>query len=144
MPLSETFADAIRTYWLSFGIYFVVGGLAALVEWAVFYAAIVQAGLNYLVAACLGFVVATLFNYLLSIRLNFNRRQDRSTSTEMLMVYAVSGIGLIINLAVMTAAIEWLHVWVMAAKVCGTSVAFFWNYLSRQFFVFDRRPRHTL
>ena len=131
----------LHTYWLSFGAYLMVGGTAALVEWGVFYLAFRYGRINYLAAAVAAFFVATFVNYLLSIRVSFRSRAGRSRGAEMGLIYAVSAVGLLVNLAVTAFGIEVLHVWVILAKVAGTGVAFIWNFAGRQFFVFERAPR---
>ena len=134
-------ARLLDHYWLSFSVYIVVGGAAALVEWTVFFLAITYGRINYIVAAIIAFFVATFVNYLLSIRMNFRSREGRSTGGELLLVYLVSGVGLLINLAVTATAVEVFGLWVMLGKVGGTGVAFIWNFMARQFLVFDRAPR---
>ncbi|MEO8113661.1 MAG: GtrA family protein [Phenylobacterium sp.] len=134
----------IRKYSVSFGLYIIVGGGAALVEWIVFYLTLRLAHINYVFSAIAGFAVATYVNYLLSVRFNFVSRENRSSTSELVLVYLVSGVGLAINLAVMAIAVEWLHAWIMVGKIAGTGVAFIWNFLARQFFVFARTPRWTL
>ena len=62
--------------------YFFVGGLSAVVDYAIF-GALFHFGLHYLVAATLSFVVAVAFNYALSVRFVFQtgrpvfRKYDR-------------------------------------------------------------------
>lgn len=117
--------------------YLVVGGLAALLDWALFPLFLYGLGLHYLVAATLSFVLATAFNYLLSIRwvfLNsrFSRRQ------EILLVYGVSAVGIVINLTVLWGMIELVALHPMIAKIAGTATAFGWNFMARYLWVFAR------
>ena len=46
----------IQRYAASFAVYFVIGGLSSLVEWAAFYAALSFADLHYIPASACGFV----------------------------------------------------------------------------------------
>jgi len=123
--------------------YLFVGGLSALIEWAVFFGSVTLFDLHYAVAIFVAFVVATFNNWFLSSKLIF-RSSGRSTGEEFLLVYLVSGFGLLINFMVTAASIELLGMGLMIAKICGTGSAFVWNYAARQFFVFDRNPRLTL
>jgi putative flippase GtrA len=123
--------------------YLFVGGLSALMEWAVFFGSVTFLDMHYAVAIFVAFFVATFNNWFLSTKLIF-RSSGRSTGEEFLLVYLVSGFGLLINFAVTATSIEVLGLGLMIAKVCGTGSAFVWNYGARQFFVFDRNPRLTM
>jgi len=81
--------------------YFFVGGVAAAVDIAFFFLFASLAGLNYLVVAPFGFVLATWVNYQLSIRHVFRSGARFKRSREILLVYAISAIGLLINQAVL-------------------------------------------
>jgi putative flippase GtrA len=123
--------------------YLFVGGLSALIEWAVFFGTVTFLDLHYAVAIFIAFIVATFNNWYLSSKLIF-RSSGRSTGEEFMLVYLVSGFGLLINFIVTSASIEALGMGLMIAKICGTGSAFVWNYAARQFFVFDRNPRLTV
>jgi putative flippase GtrA len=123
--------------------YLFVGGLSALIEWAVFFGSVTILDLHYAAAIFVAFIVATFNNWYLSSKLIF-RSSGRSTGEEFLLVYLVSGFGLLINFMVTATSIELLGLGLMVAKICGTGSAFVWNYAARQFFVFDRIPRLTV
>jgi len=123
--------------------YLFVGGLSALIEWAVFFGSVAFFDLHYAAAILVAFFVATFNNWFLSSKLIF-RSSGRSAREEFMLVYLVSGFGLLINFAVTATIIEYLGMALMFAKICGTGSAFVWNYAARQFFVFDRNPRLTM
>ena len=133
----------VRRYTASFAVYFLIGGLSALVEWAAFYAALSLLGMHYIPASACGFAVATYVNYLLSARIGF-KKGKRSTGSEVALIYAVSGIGFLINVAFMAGVVEVLGLPVMLGKIGGTGIAFIWNFGARQFCVFDKEPRWKL
>lgn len=127
--------------------YLLVGGASALVEFAIFFCA-VSVGLHYVPAAVLGFIMATACNYVLSARFLF-RSRDRSVQEELVLIYACSAAAALVNLLVTAGLIELGGMGrtptdLLAAKMAGTGLAFVLNYLARQFFIFDRRPRHDL
>jgi putative flippase GtrA len=133
----------VRRYSASFAVYFLIGGLSAVVEWAAFYAALSFFGMHYIPASACGFAVATYVNYLLSARIGF-KKGKRSTRSEVALIYAVSGIGFLINVAFMAGVVELLGLPVMVGKIGGTGIAFIWNFGARQFCVFDKEPRWAL
>lgn len=121
-------------------VYFLIGGVSALVEWAVFYALLKLLGLYYVFAALGGFVLATLVNYVGSRRYGFLRR-DTSTGREIAAIYLVSLLALAVNLGATMALVEWANVHVLFAKPLGTGCGFLCNFAGRQFWVFDSAPR---
>jgi putative flippase GtrA len=130
----------IHRYAASFAVYFVIGGLSSLVEWAAFYVALSSIELHYIPASACGFAVATYVNYLLSARIGF-KKGKLSGRSELALIYLVSGLGFVINVAFMAGMVEFLGLPVMLGKVGGTGVAFIWNFAARQFIVFDKTPR---
>jgi len=123
--------------------YFVVGGVAATVDIGFFFLFAKLAGFNYLVVAPLGFVLATGVNYQLSIRHVFRSGARFSRGREILLVYAVSAIGLLINQAVLYVLVDRVGAELMLAKFTATVTVFFWNYAMRNNYVFAPPPRRN-
>jgi len=123
--------------------YFVVGGVAATVDIGFFFLFAKLAGFNYLVVAPLGFVLATWVNYQLSIRHVFRSGARFSRGREILLVYAVSAIGLLINQAVLYVLVDRVGAELMLAKFTATVTVFFWNYAMRNNYVFAPPPRRN-
>ena len=55
---------------------------------------------------------------------------------EIVLVFAVSAIGLVLNQLVLYVGVEFAHLNVIVAKVVATVMVFGWNYLARANFVF--------
>ncbi|HET7032258.1 MAG TPA: GtrA family protein, partial [Casimicrobiaceae bacterium] len=119
--------------------YLFVGGAAAAVDIAFFFVFAKLAGLNYLVVAPVGFLLATWVNYELSIRHVFRSGARFNRRREILLVYAISAVGLLINQGVLYALVAKLGAGLMAAKFAATATVFFWNYGARSNFVFAPR-----
>lgn len=130
----------VLLYLPALGIYVVIGGASALVEWAVFYTLLALLRLDYIAAALGGFVFATLVNWVLSRRFGFLRR-DGNTRREIAATYVVSLLALAMNLGAMIALVELANVHMFLAKVLGTGSGFLCNFVGRQFWVFDSTPR---
>ena len=116
--------------------YFIVGGIAATVDIGFFFLFAKLAGFNYLVVAPLGFVLATWVNYELSIRHVFRSGARFSRGREILLVYVVSAVGLLINQAVLYVLVDRVGAELMLAKFTATVTVFFWNYATRNNYVF--------
>ena len=116
--------------------YFAVGGAAACVDIGLFMLFAQALGLPYLRVAAGSFVLATLVNYLLSVRFVFVSGARFARRWEVLLVFVVSAIGLGINQLILAACVELAGFNLLLAKLTATGVVFFWNYLARRFFVF--------
>jgi putative flippase GtrA len=121
--------------------YFFVGGIAALVDWTLFGVFAQWLRLPWFPVALSSFVVATLVNYLLSVRHVFRSGVRFSTQHEVAMVFVVSAAGLAINQAVLWVLIERAHWNMLLGKVQATGIVFLWNYCVRRFYIFRPTPR---
>lgn len=119
--------------------YFFVGGAAAALDISIFFVFAKLAGFNYLVVGCVGFVLATMLNYALSVRHVFQSGIRFSRRNEVLLVFAVSIVGLAVNQIVLFALVSRFGVELMLSKVAATLTVFLWNFSARNYFVF-RRP----
>lgn len=115
--------------------YFIVGGICAVVDWVIFSIFLYGPEFHYLLAATISFVVATALNYVLALRYVFERGK-RARHTLIMMVYFVSGLSVIINLVILSAAIELFGIHALVAKILGTGSAFIWNFGARYLWIF--------
>jgi putative flippase GtrA len=116
--------------------YFVVGGVAAAVDIGCFFVLAKLAGFPYLVVAPFGFMLATWVNYELSVRHVFRSGARFSRKREVMLVYVVSGVGLLINQAALYVLVGRLGVELVLAKCMATATVFVWNYCARNMYVF--------
>jgi len=116
--------------------YFVVGGVSAVVDISLFMLFAQGLGLPYLRVSAATFVVATLVNYWLSVRFVFVSGARFRRRWEVALVFAVSGVGLGLNLLILALAVERLGTGLFLAKILATGCVFFWNYFARRLLVF--------
>jgi putative flippase GtrA len=119
--------------------YFFVGGAAALVDFGLFALLARVAGLPWFPVALFSFTLATLLNYLLSVRHVFESGIRFTRRHELMLVYLVSAVGLAINQVVLWFGIESARVDMLVAKLIATGTVFFWNYGARRYFIFNER-----
>ena len=124
-------------FFRKFALYFLVGGVCALVDWVFFALLFYPAGLHYLIAGTLSFVIATGLNYVLSVKYVFAAGR-RSRHAAVALVYFASLVGVLINLAVLGGLIEYAGIHPMLAKVAGTASAFGWNFGARYYWIFNK------
>jgi putative flippase GtrA len=118
--------------------YFAVGGIAAIVNLGIFFIFAKIMGFNYLLVAAISFVIATLVNYQLSIMHVFESGVRFEKKQEIFWVYAISLIGMCIDLATLRFCVDILSIELMLSKIIATGVVFFWNYYARKHFIFKR------
>lgn len=117
--------------------YFLVGGVAAAVDIGIFALFARTLGFPWFTVAIVGFVLATLVNYALSVRHVFDSGVRFRPSLEIMLTFAVSAVGLLINQGVLWYFIEKVHTDLLIAKLVATGLVFFWNYFGRKHFIFN-------
>ena len=116
--------------------YFFVGGCAATVDFVLFALLTRAAGVSWFWAGVVGFTVATMVNYVLSVQHVFTSGVRFSRMGEIALVFLVSAIGLAINQAVLGVLIEGAGWNSLLAKVVATGSVFFWNFGLRHSYIF--------
>lgn len=118
--------------------YLLVGGSAALFEWALFWLLNYEIKLYYLIAACISYIAATIINYILSIIHVFKSESRFSRHYELTLIFIIGIIGLAVSQFFMLIFIGYLGFLPMISKIATTGIVFGWNYLSRAHFVFKQ------
>ena len=113
----------------------------ALTDLAVFGALVYAAGIHYLWAGVGSFMVSTMANYLVSVRLVFRSGARFPRLMEIAVVYAVSATGLLWHQIILFHCVEHLALHVMLAKLIAIGCVFFWNYFLRRHYVFASSRR---
>ncbi len=119
--------------------YFLVGGASAAVDFSIF--ALLYSGLDvhWFLAAAVGFLLATTFNYALSVYFVFTSGVRFARRHEIGLVFLVSAVGLAMNQFALWVGFKVLGIDVYLSKVMATGSVFFWNFGARRYFIF-RRP----
>ena len=117
-----------------FVLYLVVGGIATIVEWVIFYILNRFNYIHYMGATALAFVVSTFDNWLFCRLMLFKEREN--IWKELLKIYATSVVGLLMNLLLMWLAVEIFALPEMISKMIATGIVFMWNFLIRKFVIY--------
>jgi putative flippase GtrA len=120
--------------------YFFVGGVSATLDTLIFFIFAKLLGFDYLVVASFGFMIATLVNYCLSVRLVFRSGVRFSRTQEFFLVYLASAISLLVNLMVLYIMVSMMQLELIFSKLTATASVFIWNFVVRNFFIF-REPK---
>jgi putative flippase GtrA len=149
----------VRKHGPAFAVYLVIGGVSALVEWAVFWGLLhvapagifaalrLSAGaagaLRLTVYAAIAFVIATFVNYLLCVRTIYASKTG-SVAGDIARVYLASLLAFGVNLATLVVLTAGLGLDPMVGKIAGTGTAFLVNFAARQFVIFAPRLQPSL
>lgn len=122
--------------------YFFVGGVAAIVEWVMFFVFANVLNVHYFVSTVIAFVFSTTANWILGRITTFkdNTSYKDKKAKEAVLIFAVSAIGLVFNLILM-----YLFVTVFGfngkigstcSKIAATGIVFIWNFLIRKMVIY--------
>lgn len=122
--------------------YLFVGGVAAIVEWVMFFIFANVLQINYFVSTVIAFIFSTTANWILGRITTFkdNNTYKDKKAKEAFLVFVVSAIGLLFNLILM-----YLFVTVMGfdsslgktlSKIAATGIVFIWNFLIRKLVIY--------
>ena len=122
-----------------FALYVIVGGIATVTEWAVFYLLDIS-GLYYLAAVTVSYLISTFVNWLAGRLLVFKTR-NISVLREILSVYLASIVGLLMNLLIMWIAVDLLKFSEMPSKVAATGLVFAYNFIVRKYLIYKKEGK---
>ena len=133
VPTESTFIQLFR--------YGFVGGLAFLVDYGTMVLLTEFAGMHYLLAATISFILGLITNYLLSITWVFNQHKLNNRWVEFLLFAFIGVVGLGLNDAIMFLCTERCGIHYTLSKIIATAIVFFWNFLARKLILFKQRQR---
>ncbi len=115
-------------------LYLIVGGIATVVEWAVFYLLDSIVSMNYAIATTIAFAVSTFANWAAGRLIMF--KGDGHFFAEIAKIYITSIAGLLMNLLIMWIAIDLIGIQNFTSKVIATGIVFFWNFIIRKLLIY--------
>ena len=120
-----------------FLLYIVVGGIATVAEWVVFFL-LGKVSCHYAVATAIAYIFSTFVNWLAGRILVF-KESNQSLFKEILSVYVTSIVGLILNLLIMWVAVDLINANEMLSKIAATGIVFVYNFLVRKLLIYKNK-----
>ena len=130
---------------MKFGI---VGVLAFLIDYGVFTILANGLHIHYLVANIFGFTLSLIFNYLMSMKFVFERKENTDKRKEFVTFAILSLIGLGINELIILGCVDGIYVNSVflqekfdiglakqAGKIIATGIVMVYNFISRKIFI---------
>ena len=118
-------------------LYLIVGVIATVSEWGVFYLTDDIFNIYYMFATIIAYILSTFVNWIAG-RLIVFKNTDKSIFFELFCVYMASIIGLLLNLLIMWFAVVFFGIQEMISKIIATCLVFIWNYLIRKLFIYKK------
>ena len=127
--------------------YFCVGGIAALVEWGMYFLFDSILHFHYILATVLAFVFSTTVNWFLGRVMTFrnSKKYTGKAAKEISLIFIVSAIGLLLNMVLMWLFIDGLHLDTgslkLVSKIMATGLVFIWNFLIRKLVIYKEHDK---
>ncbi|MBQ2704929.1 MAG: GtrA family protein [Clostridia bacterium] len=119
-----------------FFLYLIVGGIATLTEWLVFFV-LDKIHIHYAIATVLAYLFSTFINWLVGRILVF-KESRQALIKEIGEIYLASVVGLLLNLLIMWVAVDLISVNEMLSKVVATAIVFLYNFLVRKLLIYKK------
>ena len=119
--------------------YFFVGGISAFIDIGLFTLFASYLKFPWAIVSVITFIIATLANYLLSIRFVFKSGSKYKKHHEILGVFIISTLALLLNQIFLFFFIEVIDLHLVSSKCLATGILFLWNYYGRKRFIFIKK-----
>ncbi len=126
----------------------VVGVLSFAIDYGIYCALCLLFHVPVLVANFFGFTISVIFNYIMSMKFVFERKEDMDRKAEFVIFVILSLIGLGLNEALVWFFVEFVHENVpavseklsydllkMVGKILATGIVMVYNFISRKIFL---------
>lgn len=117
---------------MKFGI---VGVIAFVIDYGFMVLLTEVFGVPYLISTTVSFIISVIFNYFVSMRFVFKRKDDMSRRREFIIFVVLSIIGLIINDVFMWLMVDFLYIDYRLSKIVVTFIVAVWNFVTRKIFL---------
>ena len=118
--------------------YFAASALALAIDFGSYSGLIRLAGVDYLVAAPVGFALGLTTVYALSVRWVFRQRRLKNARAEFTLFALLGLAGLALNQLIVFAGVELLALSYELAKLASAGAVFCFNFASRKLLLFTR------
>lgn len=113
----------------------IVGVIATIIDWAVFYLANDIFHIHYAISAILSFTISVIYNYIASVRWVFDVNKKKDPKRNFIFFVIFSIIGLILTLIIMSIGVDIFHINAMLMKITATVIVMVFNFITRKIFL---------
>ena len=112
--------------------YFIVGGIAAVVNIGLLFLLVDIFDINYILSNIIGFIFALLVNYGLSTMFVFTKDNSMSKIFELVMYVIIGVLGLGFDTLILWICTSKINIYYKISKIISTMLTFIWNFLAKK------------
>lgn len=113
----------------------IVGVIATIIDWFVFYLANDIFKIHYAISAILSFTVSVIYNYTASVKWVFDVNKEKDSKKNFILFIVLSIVGLILTLIIMSIGVDILKINAMLMKIISTAIVMVFNFITRKMFL---------
>ena len=99
------------------------------------------AGVPYLIANIISYVIATIYNFLMSMRYVFPGKTGQTRMQQFIIFTVLSIIGLGLNELFLFVFVHFAAIPAWFSKIMSTFLVMIFNFITRKYFLEDRKPK---
>ena len=130
----------LRELTVQFAKFGVVGVIAFFIDYGLFLLMDYVFGVNYLVASAISFTIATIFNFVASMRYVFAGKEGQTRMQQFVIFFVLSLVGRGLNQLILWACVDLLALLAWVGKLVATVLVMLFNFVTRKVFLEDRSP----
>ena len=112
--------------------FIIVGGVATIIDFASIFVFKEYLHIPVLIANTLAFCIATVYNYIASIRWVFTVDESKNKKKTFVTFVVFSAIGLVLNDLIMWLTMELFNMYYILAKIVATCFVMVFNFITRK------------
>lgn len=113
----------------------IVGGLATVIDFFCIFIFNEVFHIPIILSNTLSFIIATIYNYIASVRWVFNVNKDKDKRKTFVMFVIFSVIGLVLNDLIMWFTVDKFNIYYMIGKIIATCFVMIFNFITRKLFL---------
>ena len=113
----------------------IVGGVATVIDWLIYYLLFNFLKINPLVANILSFSISVVYNYLASVKWVFDVDNNKSKRQMFIEFMIFSIIGLILTEVLLWIFISGFKINALISKIIATAIVMVFNFITRKIFL---------
>lgn len=115
--------------------FLIVGGIATIIDWIVYYALYHYGHLSPLIANILSFSFSVIYNYYASIKWVYIVDKTKNKKKMFIVFMILSIIGLLITELLLWIFIDYLKIHSMLSKIIASMIVMIFNFTTRKLFL---------
>lgn len=112
-----------------------VGIVSTTTTYATLIVSVEKFGIGVLTASTTGYILGAIINYMLNVQCTFNSNRDHLVLIPRFI--AVVAAGMLVNVGVMHASVNWLSMNYILAQLVAVSVVLFWSFTASRLWIFS-------